>query len=391
MKVKGESTMISKWKIGVIFLVFLHVCIAYANDADEPAKLVKVTAEGVGAVINDDVARARDESLQDAYRRSIELAFGVDIQAETKMEMLQIVSDLVITKSKGYVKSFEIVKEGVEDDELYHTKIKAKVANGSIRGEADALKLLIKHLIGNPRVMIIVQEINIEQEEVFSTAASKLIKAFKAAGYHIIDKEQAEIIMDNEAANKAIAGDQKAAITIAASLKADVIIMGKVYTEALQSDTLSEAGMVAAEAKTNIKAIIARTGMVIVSKDASDKALHLSPRSAGTQAIEKCVSKIAEQLVYDVAAHLNDARVIKIAVENCSYSNRKKVIAALKTMRGVKGVYPRSFENSIATIEVKTFSTSEEVADRFDSMEDMPLEIKEVTLSTIKVKVNPDK
>lgn len=125
------------------------------NETDE---VNVVTVDGISIINGDNKAKARDEALRDAYRRAIEKGVGITIRSETEMQMLEVLKDVIMSNSEGYVKKWEIKKEGIRDDGLYSVTINAEVVKGAIKKDnKDALKIIID-LMGNPRFLVLIDE-----------------------------------------------------------------------------------------------------------------------------------------------------------------------------------------------------------------------------------------
>lgn len=64
--------------------------------------------EGMAAIVNGDVEKARFEARQDAMRNFVEEKVGVHVTSSTQVSMGMLVSDNIMTNSSGYVR---IIKE----------------------------------------------------------------------------------------------------------------------------------------------------------------------------------------------------------------------------------------------------------------------------------------
>lgn len=115
-----------------IFLIFLFIllglyplCGNAEEQTNEEDEAIEVTTDGVGTIKND-VADARRSAIDNGLRLAVEQAKGVFIKAETEVESYAVVKDEIITKSKGYVKTYRILKEGKEE-KLYRVRLQAAV------------------------------------------------------------------------------------------------------------------------------------------------------------------------------------------------------------------------------------------------------------------------
>ncbi|MBI5048049.1 MAG: hypothetical protein HZB54_03740 [Deltaproteobacteria bacterium] len=111
-----------------IFLNFYPFTV-YAAEQENTGEdeAIDVTADGVGT-IKDDVANARRSAIDDGLRIAVEQAKGVFVNAETEAESYALVKDEIVTKCKGYVKTYKILNENKDDKvSLYRVRLQAAV------------------------------------------------------------------------------------------------------------------------------------------------------------------------------------------------------------------------------------------------------------------------
>ena len=115
----------------------------------------EVTAEGSAAIINGNIASAKNQALLNAQREAVEQGVGVILDSKTRSENFQVIKDEVLTSSQGFVTKYLIVCEGQTPDRLsYKVKIKADVAQNLLEDKLSALRILNKKM-GNKRVMVV--------------------------------------------------------------------------------------------------------------------------------------------------------------------------------------------------------------------------------------------
>jgi hypothetical protein len=71
----------------------------------------EVVATGLGSILGNDVAHARDDAVEDALRKGIEDALGLIVEAETLVENFQLIEDNIYSKTQGYVQKYDVVSE----------------------------------------------------------------------------------------------------------------------------------------------------------------------------------------------------------------------------------------------------------------------------------------
>src|SRR6478736_508311 len=86
-------------------------------------------AQGQAAVLAGDKPAAREKATEDALRHAVEMAAGTMVTSTTEVENFQTKMDQVLTHSSGFVKKYDIVKEGMDGDVVQVT-IKAQISMG---------------------------------------------------------------------------------------------------------------------------------------------------------------------------------------------------------------------------------------------------------------------
>ncbi len=134
MKTKGEIKMRKLFLLAVIILFFL-LSPGYLHAQNQPSHSVDdlkiVEAEGE-ILLGDDTtpAQGRAMSRNNARRNALELAVGVKVHGSTVLYNSSLISDLVVTATKGLIVNEEIIEDGpkVKGDQIYHyCKLRAYV------------------------------------------------------------------------------------------------------------------------------------------------------------------------------------------------------------------------------------------------------------------------
>ncbi|MDY0300097.1 MAG: hypothetical protein RBQ99_00750 [Trichlorobacter sp.] len=107
---------------------------------------VVVTATGEG--------ETKDTALTTAMRRAVEQGLGTYIKSDTTVVDYELVEDKILSHSKGYVTSYNIISERKMEDG-YMVTISANVDNKILKDDLDALTILRKNeIVGNPRILV---------------------------------------------------------------------------------------------------------------------------------------------------------------------------------------------------------------------------------------------
>jgi len=119
-----------------IFTIFLSLSSAQT----------KVKATGIGP--------SKKEAEFAAQRNAVEQGVGTFIDSETITKNFMLVKDKILSKSRGYVKNYEIISSEKQSDGNWKVIINAVVAKGTLKNDLDALGIL-REKMGNPKILII--------------------------------------------------------------------------------------------------------------------------------------------------------------------------------------------------------------------------------------------
>lgn len=140
---------------------------------------LETEAKGIGLT--------KTEALQDALRNAVSQAAGVEILSETKVENYLIVSDAISSNTKGYIQTYEILKETPFPDR-YEVTVKAKVTTESIKADFQLLARQIGGLrflvLSDPKVS------NPADIELLEIAVNKLNERLASKGCRYIERDR---------------------------------------------------------------------------------------------------------------------------------------------------------------------------------------------------------
>jgi hypothetical protein len=120
-----------------------------------------VMAEGKASIHDGMVDSARKAALRAAYADAVSRAAGVEIGTLTMVRNVHKVSDVVMSRSKGFIRQYEIIREGIaaSDPHLYEMVIRAEVLTHGVSSEdeIDGLRLYLE-ILNNPGLLILLPE-----------------------------------------------------------------------------------------------------------------------------------------------------------------------------------------------------------------------------------------
>jgi hypothetical protein len=308
------------------------------------------TAEGMGTGGN------RDEALMAAKRDAIEKGIGMVLLSQSEIENFQLKRDIVVTKTVGTVTNYQIISETRASDGLIEIKIKAQLSRSAMRQDLAAFNILIESM-DKPRVMVLIDENNIGSNEPTNQAAETAILKFlkNPYGFELVDANISASIRSSKQKMAELNGDLKAAAAIGSKYGAEVLITGSAISRKAEGISQNLGGMVSVQADVTLKAINCGTGRIIGSDGGHAAKVHVSPQTAGTQAIDKAATKamgkLLDAIIKDWQSQLNNGLAITVTVSDVkSFRQKKNVITTINGLSGVTTVHERSWDATSAQL-----------------------------------------
>lgn len=348
-------------------------------------------AEGIAAIFNEDIARARDEALRDAFRRAIEKQLGLFLDAKTIMENHQIIKDKIYTQVQGYIKSYEVINEW-RDNDIYHIVIKASTFYDLIKADVVNLAITIKEVIGNPRVLVLISETNLGKSQPFSIVEAELRQILADKGFFLTAQEK--VARDSAQAKRCTGCATDACLSLVKNSNSDILITGQAKTTIIAAN-IRGSSLIAVKARADICPIITQTGQILKPKPIEAIGHSLSREDAGDEALKNLALKLANSLVTSVVNAFNTTvagniglRAVHLTVKRVrSYRELTKLKEAVENLRGVENVYQRSYEGQVAEFDIDLRIREEYFYARLENLQGIRLKIISSSMSNIEVEI----
>ncbi|HKI98759.1 MAG TPA: hypothetical protein VKB51_09825 [bacterium] len=360
---------------------------AQTGPASQEGEATVVEAKGVASYYPKDVARSRDEAIEAAQRDAVEQASGVFISTETQMRNFDLVSDEVLSNSKGFIRNYEVTKEG-QDGPFYNVFIRATVVKAAfIKNFEDALENLYRR-VGKPRIMLVVQEFD-------SNGGSGDDADKEKPQLDVVEKEIRKILLkegftfvDARVSAKGGLSDQERLLTAARTSKAEIVMLGRARIGA--KSMLQKFNIV--EASVGLDVIRTDNGQVLASDVATGKGLHINEDTAAVTALQKAADeitpKIMQQVSYLWIKEKNEGQRIEMVVKNASFGDLLNLRRALgNTVKGVRKVSQKSYRNGVGMLELESRDPTDRLAESLYETDfgGYKLNIDDVTPTTLTV------
>lgn len=368
-----------------------------------------VTAKGQAAIVNNDKAMARDKAIEDALRRAVEQVVGTMVTAESKTRDFQLIEDNIYTHSKGYVESYKIISEKVEDN-VYIVEIQADVSTGKIEGKLKAIGIAISRK-GKPRVMFLISEQNVGQETPsywWGTTASvtdigvvenTMINVFQRNGFTIIDRQAVSGKIKVNDAYRVASLSSEAAKSIANQTDAQIVIFGQAIAKSIGLQPIGTSPdspkMPAASASISVRALNTDNGEIIATASAEHTYSHTSDVIAGNNALKMVAEKVANQLIDGIMEkwnqELSGGQMVSIditGIDDPGFLSEFKNFLT-QQVRGVQGVQIRKFKKPDASLDIDYKGKGQDLGLELSGKKvgKVVLEVTDMQQNSIKIKL----
>jgi len=330
----------------ILIISGLLLCISGAPlSAQTPDNDIKVQAEGIDI--------SRENALLRAKRNAVEKGIGTILISHTEINNFELQKDMILSRTIGSVKQYDILKERTEADGSIFIRINALVSLASIKADLAALKILLESM-DKPRMMVLIREVD------GKTAENTIITFLKDKSFDLVDAASVAALlnMEENLINRAVQGDPGAAAQIGAKNGAEYVIVGSVTKSLKETKLLSEAGMISGQASISARVINCTNARVVASNTASGAAYHVSSQVAMANASQKAAEKLMDKKLFETIVvtfqdMINNGFSLDVTVKNVpNFKTQKSVRAFLVDLPDVVSVTKKAFGGGVLGLTV---------------------------------------
>jgi hypothetical protein len=132
--------------------IFLLPCKGFSQDNED---VKSVNTEGTSIIINDDLASARNNAIQDALQKAVEHVVITLIPTKTIASQSKIIRDNLYAKSNEYIHDYRIISEK-QYQAVYQVNVRSTLFASSIIDDLQALGLLIVEKTKVPVTVVVI-------------------------------------------------------------------------------------------------------------------------------------------------------------------------------------------------------------------------------------------
>ena len=329
-------------------------------------KFITVEAEGYAPIVDGAKNKAREEARRSLMRDALEKAIGAYVTGITEMKDFEVVKDKVFSQSQGIVKRMDIQKEWEDADGLLHLSASCDVAEAALDG---VLGPVVIDALGNPRIMVLLDERIGDKPSFLSTAEGEVLRVFEKAGYLLVDPTQAGALKEIDLAAARSAGDPEKLREIARNFQADVLIYGKAYASAYANQQVSGVRIYGVRSTVQLKAVLSASAYQLGSDTYEEKQKGTSVEDGAIRGLKPTASRAGKSLVNKIAYALISGsaggipgRTVKLKLTDVAFKEAKALKEELSGLEGVTGVYQRQFRKGELELDVVSDKTAEDLA-----------------------------
>jgi hypothetical protein len=342
-----------------------------------------VTVDGRGA--------DKDAALQDALRAAVERGAGQFIHAQTETKDYQVVLDKVLSKAAGFVKRYDILKVSPPDaNGIVTLRLTADVAVKAVATEWGEVQILLQQK-GKPRLMVVIGEKVDGDIRDDSIVASEIEKQLLKNDFPLVDKAQLSEIQKREVSEASFGSDMSRIIAIGKLFGAELVITGSAVAEYGSKEDLYGVPVVMYGATVRVKAVRTDNAATLFSDNVDARKGSRTRNTAATESLRQAGSQMAKQVQDGIlgkwAREAGQTQSVNLEINGLTFSGRTRFVAALKKLKMVAGVQPRSLSNGVATFTVDIKGLGDDFAQALDEIRQPKLEVIDVTANAIRCKI----
>lgn len=343
----------------------------------------RIRADGMASIVGDRIDIARDRAIDSAQRNAVEKVVGVMISGSTEVENFQVKMDRILSESKGFIRTYNVVKEK-RDGGVYEVSIDAVVETGRLKDRLEAAQLIIARK-SKPRLMVLFNE-NAQKDAV---AEAAMARYFMSEGFKMVDASMARKKKDVQALHDSTNAGQIS--RVAQRYGAEVLILGRVEVTT-RSFKMGDVEVRSSDVALTGKVVNGDTGEIIASDCKSRKGEF---KTVIEEAAVQLAKQMKEEILQRWSSELTNTVTVKLVVSGLhGYKDLSGFKETLnKEIRGLKELHQRSYVHGQVELDLEVRGNTHNVADDLSAitLNQRKVSILEMTQNRIKAILSPKK
>lgn len=383
--------------------VTAFVAVALLSTGALADELKTVTVIGEAPIVAGDDAATERAVKRDARRKAAEAGAGVLVSSNSLVRNFQLVSDEVMTSSKGVIVD-EVWGPIEKSDGIAKVKLDAKVSKDAIE---DAVCTVVR-ANHDPKVAIVFVEKTGDDGQPWKIerglVENLFTEAFKNSCFTIVEPGV-------KVTEVSASGDlpQETIDAIVKNARAQYVLLGqgKLIKSQTGKSVLGDTAMNSYSISASVKLVNTASNEIEAAASASQQILGISPESAlkmkpkdasgtstGTKAgvvVDTVMKDVLEKITRRWSSDLTNASKVQVLVENVpSYAAAKAFRELVEKSVGGAKVAQRSVTKGLANFDVEVEGGADELASKIEGKKagKWTVEVKEVDRGKVVLKLN---
>ncbi len=324
---------------GGVFLFLALLLGSPGGVAAQENETQRVRAAGIGSIIDQDVAQARDQAIADARVKALEKAVGVYVESETLLKNELLLDSAIRDQTAGFIQDYQVLSETEhQDEDLYKLEIEAQVVPREFQGK-------LKGLLSNVSIIVQIQETLCQRAVDAPRVENEVINRLTAEGFQVLDQEQARRLNRRDVELVALHGDREAAARMGLKFLSNIIVSGVAEAHFGQETS----GIVSPRIEGFVRVIEADTARILANQRMPSRvpgAFGLNCEDAGGKALDKLALDTAEVILEKLKEHFreNQRRITLEATGLKNLNDFRRLKAFLGELRWVSEVEEGIFQ-----------------------------------------------
>ena len=328
-----------------ISTLFIAMTIIFVNPSLSYAGEVIITGQGSTV----------ESAIHNAMRAAIEKETGTIVDSQTYTKNHQIIEDNILLKSRGFIESYEILRQTQHNNGIIEVEIKANVRNEELIASLMNIlqkKSIVETNMNDPRIAVIAFD---DLGNEYADVENEIISGLQRQGFsRLIDMKQLDSSLKMRLNNTAEDSSLRRALTNQFHIDYVVIVNVKTSQGRRAAATLATRMIGVNTGEIVYAGSFAGNSRMFTNNTVDGAIQNASKRAA--QAISNAALNKAAQ----VEQHITII-VTKNTINNFG-GNVKNINEQLKNIRGVNMVFTRSVNNGNAQLDINFDGTASEFA-----------------------------
>ncbi|MFH1566532.1 MAG: flagellar assembly protein T N-terminal domain-containing protein [Gemmatimonadota bacterium] len=319
-----------------------------------------VRATGQAAVVGGNADGAFQEARRAALREAVEEGVGVLVSSATRVANFAVLDDRVLTRTSGYVRSYEVVERGVEGG-VCRVVVEAVVDLDGLQRDLAGLELALAEA-GNPRVVCLGAEVlssaDGDRTLEWGAVQADLGRAIAAAapGAFLIELPSAGVDPLDRAATS------------------DLLVRGEARLQSssipvpFSGARLEDTGLQSVAATVVVRVEWSDTGQAVSTYSGVGRAAATSFRAAAEGAIARAVGQIggalARDLTEEIRAKAYSPRLVHLTLRAPAELRSRIEAELVRRIPSLEDLSPRSRGAGQSTYDIRVPASGFEIARR---------------------------